>query len=338
METMLDLFNGPSFGLVAMTNAINTGEYSEGELKDILKFEDKKSHLRTIALDKQGGDIYVLANLGNTEPAPAARETERGTHQFDIPRFGERAEFYNATYQGLRGLGTNQELAIEQVRNDELALSARRARKTQEFNRFGAVCGELRNDKGELMANLRTILGDEAAAPVTWNMNHANFDSNEAVTAAKEDSEDYLGDFSPDDWVLLGGRGFHRELRNHKSTKAAFSELQNLEFLRTDDRKKGYVLSDDVWVRSYGREKKNDGSPFLANYQGYLLPRAPGLWLDIFGPSAMQQYMGQVLEFYVGKKEMDFGLGLEALVEMFHIAVCARPGAIKPITIIPKTP
>jgi hypothetical protein len=336
METMLDLFNGSSFGLVAMTNAINSGQYSEGELKDILKFEDKKSHLRNIALDKQGGDIYVLAHLGNTEPAPAARERERSTHQFPIPRFGERAEFYNDSFMGLRALGTNQELAVEQVRDDELALSARRARKTQEFNRFGAVCGELRSDKGHLMANLRTILGDAAAQPIVWNMNTASFDTNTAVTKAKESSEDFLGDFSPDDYVLLGGRGFHRELRNHKSTKDAFSELQNLEFLRTDDRKKGYVISDDVWVRAYGREKKNDGSPFLAEYQGYLLPRAPGLWLDIFGPSAMQQYMGQVLEFYVGKKEMDFGLGLEALIEMFHIAVCCRPGAIVPITITPK--
>jgi hypothetical protein len=335
METMLDIFSGNAFGLVAMTNAVNSLPYSAGELKDILRFEDKKSPTRAVSLDKQSGQIYILNNLADNEPAPAAAEIERSNHVFELPRFGERIEFFNSSFRGLRGTGTNEQMMIEQVRNDGLELGARRLRKTQEFNRFGAVSGEWRNAKGQLLANLRTILGDAAAAPVAWDMNATKFDANEEITKLKETSEDYLGDFVPDDYVLLGGRGFHRELRKHKSVKAAFSELQNLKFLRDDDREKGYVLSDDVLVRSYGREKKNNGQPFLADLQGYFVPRAAGLFIELFGPSDMEEYWGQILEFYVGKKPMDFGKGLEALLEMFHGAICCRPGAIIPVTITP---
>lgn len=335
METMLDLFKGDAFGLVSMTNAVNSLPYSEGELKDICRFEDKMSPTRMVSLDKTAGEIYILDNLGDAEPAPVADEPERENHVFEIVRFGERVNFYNRTFRDVRGTGTNEPMLVEQVRNDGLQLGVRRLKKTQEYNRFGVVSGKWRNAKGQLLADMRTILGDQASPTVTWNLGAAGFNTNKELTKLKTIAEDHLGDFVADDYVLLLGRNGYSEVREHKSTVDAFSELTNLEYRRADDRVKGFVMSEDVLVRSYGREKKNDGSPFLAPNKGYFVPRAAGLFLELFGPSDMDEFLGAINEFYVGKKQMDFGKGLEALLEMYHMPLCCRPGSIIEVDIIP---
>ena len=338
MEQLLDIFSGEAFSLTSMTKAVIEMPYSEGRLKDLLGFEDIQSSTRDVVLDKEAGEIYVLPSLADNEPAPTDKRSTRTAHKLGIPRFGERASMPNAEFMAVRQTGNGNPQIIEMERDKRTGMTLRRHSKTEEWLRFGAVTGVvLDSDRQTTLVNLRTELGVGAQSTATWNLSNAAFNTNEMLTELKEQAEDKLGDYNPDDYILLCGRSAYKNIRKHKSTVAAFSELTNLAFLKSDDRKNGFVLSssDDTDVRlvSYGRERGNDGNPFLADNKAYFCPVGMGLWNELMGPSDIGDYAGQVLPFYTAKKPMDFNKGLEVLVEMYRLAYCARPGAVIEVTV-----
>ncbi|WP_417582907.1 major capsid protein [Pelagibacterium sp.] len=340
MDQLLDIFSGEAFSLTAMTKAVISMDYSEGALADILEFEDDQSPTPDFTLDKEHGEIYVLPALGENEPAPEGKRNKRTAHKMPIPRYAEAATMPNREFMAVRQTGNGNPQIVEMERDKRLMMALRRLAKTEEWIRFGAMTGVIYDaNRTDVLVNLRTELGVDQQATATWNLSAASFNTNEALTELKEQSEDSQGDFNPDDYVLVCGRNAFKNIRKHKSTVAAFSELTNLAFLKADDRKKGFVLSSsdetDVRLVSYGKERGNDGNPFLAANKAYFCPKAPGLWNFVSGPTDIGEFLGAILPFYTAKEPMEYNKGLKALVEMYRIAYCARPGSVIEVTINP---
>lgn len=328
-----NVFTSDSFGAIAITNALNLMETPSTEMDRWFNWNVDYSLLPSVAVDHEVGRMYVLDSIADDAPLPAAKRGERGTYKIDIPRFGERETLLNRSLMGVRDTGTTNLKVIEAERDKALMKIKRRAAHTLGFIKAKLMDGKIYDGSGKLLADFFVTQEQGGQIVIDLDLTVAGVDVNEELVLLKQIAQYVLNetDMSPRGWKLVCGQRANAFLRTDESVKEAMTDVTNVAFLRQDNRD-GIMMASNVNIVSLDREYRGVGFINEGNDPQYgvafLVPEIDDFFNVIFGPSGIEDFLGNPMEFYGLSKLRDARDGVEMFGETYQIAFALLQRAI----------
>lgn len=330
-----NILSSAPFDTVAMTNAIVDMQFVSDGLGQVFDWEVDTSLTDTVALDHEAGLIYLLPSTPRNGEAPIAKRNKRNNAIVTIPGYAERDSVLNSALMGVRETGTLNLKTLEGERNKRLQRMGARLIHTNDHQRAMALTGKIVDSDGVLLADLFNLLGGQQVK-VTWDLTKAGFDLTENLVQLKETSEDLLGGIPIERYVMLTGRNAGRRLRRNKDFKVAAQDAAGF-LLQSRDNRKGVRMAEDIDIVSYARARLQSGvagsGGFIHDDKAYFVPVGPGFARTIYGPSDIEEFFNNPLQFYVSKEPLKNNKGIEMLVESYVLNYFARPQSIIEVTI-----
>lgn len=328
-----NIFTSDAFGAVAITNSLNLMETPSTEMDRWFDFGVDYSLLPTMAVDHEQSRLYVLESVADDAPLPAAKKGTRGTYDITIPRFGERETLINRSMIGVRQTGSNELKIVEAERDKKLAQIKGRAAHTLGFIKAKVLDGKIYDAAGKLLVDFFAKQDVGGQIVIDIDLTVAGLDMNEELVLVKEVCEYVMRetDFPVSGYKLVCGRRANQFIRGNDSVKEAHKDVTNVAFLRQDNRD-GIMLADNVNVVNFTRTHRGVG--FIdegtdPNYGvAYLVPEAPGFFQLAFGPSGIEDFLGNPQEFYGLSKLRDERDGVTLFGETYQIAWAMMQRAI----------
>lgn len=328
-----NVFNSDAFGAIAITKALNLMEPVSTEMDRWFEWEPDYSTLPDVAVDVERGRLYVLASVADDAPLPIAKKGQRGVYKIEIPRFGERETLLNRSLLGVRETGSREVKQIEAERDKRLRLIRNRVQHTKGWLQAKALDGKVYDGDGVLLADFHTKQ-DRGQIVIEIDLTTGP-DVNDEFVLVKEICERVLSEsnFGVTGYKLVCGRRAHQFLRTNDSVKEAMTDPLNNKFLRSDNRD-GFLMADNVNVVNMTRTHAGVGfidegiDPQYGT--AYLVPEAMGFANIVYGPSGVDDFLGNPLEFYGGSEPRKQKDGVELWGDSFMIPYFAiARGVIK---------
>ncbi|MEO9787721.1 MAG: major capsid protein [Aurantimonas coralicida] len=321
-----DIWNGTAFTMIEMVNSINRAQYVPSTLDTAINWEAVECGTPDFALDIiDGGEIDIVPSAPRGAPGDIMDDDKAETQKFPIPGYARQASIYNHEILGARLPGTAGLRTVQSERDRKTAKLRSQFGVTLEHQRSKALSGIITDKNGKVLVNTLQLLG-VTQPTVEIKLGNSAKDLDDQLTDAREMIEDKLGSITPSSYLWLQGRTVNQMVRKNKVYKEMVSNPTNFLLNRGDNRT-GKTISGNIDVESYGR------ADFFNPAKSYLIPIFPGSAKTVWGPSSSEQYLGQILPFYLDKKVLDYGEGMMIRGTMYALSYFTRPEAILEVTV-----
>ncbi|EEE36943.1 hypothetical protein RKLH11_778 [Rhodobacteraceae bacterium KLH11] len=138
----MEQFNDPHFSVIALTAALNDQPFVPGQLGDLDIFEEEGVSTTTVKIDENEGNLDLIEPTTRGGPGQTVGDDDRRGIPFEIDHYEINDAVYADEVQGVRQLGSDDQLETIQSRVDtKLARHARSFDATLEHQRIGAIKG-----------------------------------------------------------------------------------------------------------------------------------------------------------------------------------------------------
>ena len=158
---MLDVFKSNAFGVIPLTDAINSLKYVPGRIGQLGLFSGSGVATTSVAIEEKNGILTLVAPTPRGGPGQTIEKNKRNLRMLAIPHFEINDAIMAEEVQGVRAWGS--ETALEMVQEkiaerDQIHVQSMEA--TSEFSRIGAVKGIVAYaDEGRFNPWLRRVTG-----------------------------------------------------------------------------------------------------------------------------------------------------------------------------------
>ncbi|MCC4298434.1 major capsid protein [Aurantimonas coralicida] len=326
-----DIWDGTAFTLVQMVQSINRAPYVPSVLDQVIPWEEIDCPTPDFALDiTDTGEIDIVPSAPRGSPGDIMDDDKAETAKFPIPGYARQASVYNHEVLGARLPGGAGLRTVQSERDRKTAKLRAQFGLTLEHQRSKALTGVITDKNGKVLVNTLDLLG-VSQPKVEITLGDSAEDLSDQLVDLKEMTEDALGAYTPERYVWLHGRNVNQKVRKDEGYKKLVTPPTDYRLTTGDNRglNGAKLIQDNVWVTSYAR------AGFFDPDKSYLIPIFQGCAKTVFGPSSSEQYLGQVLPFYLDKKKMDFDEGLLIRGTMYAMNYFTRPECITEVTIKP---
>lgn len=331
---MLDIFNTNAFGLVALTDAINSIKFVPGRIGALGLFNETSISTTTVAIEEKGGILNLVAPSPRGGVGSTQDKIKRTLRSIAVPHFELLGGLNADEVQGVRSWGSETETETAMAKVAEyMAIQAQSLEATHEYSRIGAVKGLITYADATTL-DLFSTFGVTQIAERDWDLDNASPAAGilrktcAAVIrqiAAELDGVPFSGIYA------LCGDAWFDDLIAHTEVRASYLQQQEASQLRT-----GYI--DGGAGGSYG--SFNFGGITFENYRGavgatgfvntdkcHVFPTGvPSLFRTYYAPADLMDTvntMGQPM--YAYQRERDDGKGLYFTTQMNALDICTRP-------------
>lgn len=323
-----DIWSGTAFTMIEMVQSINRAQYVPSTLDTAINWEPVECGTPDFALDIiDGGEIDIVPSAPRGAPGDIMDDDKAESQKFPIPGYARQASIYNHEILGARLPGTAGLRTVQSERDRKTAKLRSQFGLTLEHQRSKSLSGIIEDKNGKVLVDTLKLLGVQQPK-VQLDLGNSAKDLDDQLTDAREMIEDKLGSITPERYIWLQGRAVNQKVRANKAYKEMVSNPTNYLINRGDNRT-GKLISENISIESYGRAN------FFDPTKSYLIPVFPGSAKTVWGPSSSEQYLGQILPFYLDKKILDYGEGLMIRGTMYALSYFTRPEAILEVTIKP---
>lgn len=304
----LDIFNDDAFSTVSLTAAINDEETPQTPIAEAGLFEEKSSRTTGVSVERKA-NVLSLVPAGERGSASSGRErTKRRKVWFEAVHLPERGAVLADDVQNVRAFGSETELeSVQTIVNEELNSMKSNLEATHEWQRLGAIRGEVLDADGDVLVDMFDKFDFTKQTHQLGLADNASKIRNTAVAAKRLTTKALKNPIVKGYFGFLGNDYFDAFVA-HPDVERAYDRWQEGQFNRQDLRQ-GFTFAGVTWV-NYDVEV--GGTKFVADDAGLLLPIIPGMLQSIFCPA---DYMSTVntngLPFYANKKTIDMEKGLE---------------------------
>jgi hypothetical protein len=318
------IFEDDAFSVSSLTAAINDQEYLPGRISSLGLFREEGINTLTVQIEKDGDTLALVPAGERGTSGLVVGGTKRQLIPFNTVHLPERFTIKADEIQGIRAFGTRSELqAVQDVVNKRLAKARRQLDATHEFQRMGALNGQVLDADGKtvLLDIYKTFGVQRKKLP----MGLGNPDTELRVRAgeALDMQEEALGSITSSGSRAFCGKNFWNKLIVHKSVKETYLNTMQAASLRGDARE-SFEFGGIVWERYRG---KVAGVSFVHDDKALLIPEGvPDLYISSFAPADyMETANTQGLPYYSKIEPLAFNKGVAGEAQSNPLHMCTRP-------------
>ncbi|MQR02329.1 major capsid protein [Glaciimonas soli] len=323
----LDIFNDDAFSVQSLTKAINDTPFQPMKIGQMGIFSEEGITTTAVSIEKEGTTLSLVPSAARGAPGVPIGNDKRTLISLNTIHLPQRASVIADEVQNLRAFGSESEVqSVQTVVNKKLAKARRNIDVTMEYQRIGAIKGQVMDADGA------TVLADMFSTFGVKQTTHAmalGSDSTKVrikTVEAKRKLEEALGGLMYSDLTALCSASFFDALVGHPVVEKAYDRYLNGEFLREDQRK-GFFFAGVYWEEYRGNVAGRD---FIELDTAYLIPSGvPDLFITNFAPA---DYMETVntngLPYYAKQEAMRMNKGVEIEAQSNPISICTRPQTI----------
>ncbi|WP_070415219.1 major capsid protein [Pseudomonas lundensis] len=318
------IFEDDAFSVSSLTAAINDQEYLPGRISSLGLFREEGISTITVQIEKDGDTLALVPAGERGTSGLVVGGTKRLMIPFNTVHLPERFTIKADEIQGIRAFGSRTELqSVQDVVNKRLAKARRQLDATHEFQRMGALNGQVLDADGKTV--LLDIYKTFGVTRKKLRMELNNPDTKVRVKCgeALDMQEDALGSITSTGSRALCGKTFWNELITHKSVEETYLNTQQAAALRGDARE-SFEFGGIVWERYRG---KVAGISFVHDDKALLIPEGvPDLYISSFAPADyMETVNTQGIPYYSKIEPLPFNKGVVGEAQSNPLHLCTRP-------------
>ncbi|PLR61149.1 major capsid protein E [Pseudomonas sp. QC2] len=318
------IFEDDAFSVSSLTAAINDQEYLPGRISSLGLFREEGISTITVQIEKDGDTLALVPAGERGTSGLVVGATKRHLIPFNTVHLPERFTIKADEIQGIRAFGSRTELqSVQDVVNKRLAKARRQLDATHEFQRMGALNGQVLDADGKTV--LLDIYKTFGVSRKKLRMELNNPDTKVRVKCgeALDMQEDALGSITSTGSRALCGKTFWNELITHKSVEETYLNTQQAAALRGDARE-SFEFGGIVWERYRG---KVAGISFVHDDKALLIPEGvPDLYISSFAPADyMETVNTQGIPYYSKIEPLPFNKGVAGEAQSNPLHLCTRP-------------
>lgn len=326
---MLDVFRNDAFSAVSLTAAILKAPYKPSRIGQLGLFREKGITTTTVVIEEKDGALELIPSSPRGGPAENLGPQRRTARAFVVPHYEKDSTIYADSVQNVRAFGSDDQLqGVQALVDERLAILRAQHEVTLEWQRMGAIRGQILDADGSVMFDLFDEFG---VAQQTMVIDIGADDVRNQAVAAQRLIEDELGAEPVTGYRGFCGDHFFDELIAAEAVRESV-KFQESNTLRTDLRK-GFEYGGVVWENYRGRVS---GQDFVGNGDCYLVPEGTSIFQTAFAPADFLEAVNTVgLPIYV--KQAPDPSGLNRFVRLHSqsnpLALNTRPRAVVKLTI-----
>ncbi len=318
------IFEDDAFSVSSLTAAINDQEYLPGRISSLGLFREEGISTLTVQIEKDGDTLALVPASERGTSGLVVGGTKRQMIPFNTVHLPERFTIKADEIQGIRAFGSRTELqSVQDVVNKRLAKARRQLDATHEFQRMGALNGQILDADGK--TSLLDIYKTFGVVRKKLPMGLGNPDTELRVRAgeALDMQEEALGSITSTGSRAFCGKNFWNKLIVHKSVKETYLNTMQAASLRGDARE-SFEFGGIVWERYRG---KVAGVSFVHDDKALLIPEGvPDLYISSFAPADyMETVNTQGIPYYSKIEPLPFNKGVAGEAQSNPLHLCTRP-------------
>ena len=318
------IFEDDAFSVSSLTAAINDQEYLPGRISSLGLFREEGISTLTVQIEKDGDTLALVPAGERGTSGLVVGGTKRQMIPFNTVHLPERFTIKADEIQGIRAFGSRTELqSVQDVVNKRLAKARRQLDATHEFQRMGALNGQILDADGK--TSLLDIYKTFGVVRKKLPMGLGNPDTEVRVRAgeALDMQEEALGSITSTGSRAFCGKNFWNKLIVHKSVKETYLNTMQAASLRGDARE-SFEFGGIVWERYRG---KVAGVSFVHDDKALLIPEGvPDLYISSFAPADyMETVNTQGIPYYSKIEPLPFNKGVAGEAQSNPLHLCTRP-------------
>ncbi|QQD56218.1 major capsid protein [Pseudomonas fluorescens BBc6R8] len=320
------IFEDDAFSVSSLTAAINEQEYLPGRISSLGLFREEGISTLTVQIEKDGDTLALVPSGERGTSGLVVGGTKRTLIPFNTVHLPERFTIKADEIQGIRAFGTRSELqAVQDVVNKRLAKARRQLDATHEFQRMGALNGQVLDADGKtvLLDIYKSFGVNRQKLPM--GLNSPDTELRIKCGEALDMQEEALGSVTSSGSRALCGKNFWNKLIVHKSVKETYLNTMQAASLRGDARE-SFEFGGIVWERYRG---KVAGVAFVHDDKALLIPEGvPDLYISSFAPADyMETVNTQGIPYYSKIEPLPFNKGVAGEAQSNPLHLCTRPRA-----------
>jgi len=321
------IFDDEAFNVATLTAAINEQEYVPGRIGALGLFEEEGVTTLTVQIEKDGDNLALVPAGERGVSGLVVGGSKRILIPFNTVHLPQRFAIKADEIQGIRAFGTLTELqAVQDVVNKRLAKARRQLDATHEFQRMGAIKGQVLDADGTTV--LLDIYARFGVQKQEHSMGLTDPERNVQVECveALDMQEDALGSITSSGSRAFCGKTFWSKLISHPSVVETYKGTQQAAALRGDGRE-SFDFGGITWERYRG---KVAGVAFIADDEARLVPEGvPDLFISAFAPADYMETVNTLgIPYYSKLEPMQFGKGVAGEAQSNPLHLCTRPRAV----------
>lgn len=321
------------FTKAELTGWVNKQPFIPEYLAKWLNWNMEGLTLRTALIEYLHGSISLIPQAPVGAPGYSPDDDVRDGVSVTVPHFPMRKSLFATEFEGVRAVGSELLETVEDKRNKVLLQLNRYNRAIWEVARMGAITGLVIGHNGQIRHNWYNTFKDEDGNALTQTTHEIDFSSantniRSELIAARDKSEEKLGDLSADGYIAICGKNRFREITDHPKFEKAFERYNDGSALRDDLGVEGFKIANDIHVVKYGRSKIGN-IQVIGDNDMYICPRAEGMYEMRFAPGTGMSDLGTTgRPEYVSTKLLDHDAGIEMKGQTNPLAWVSRLDAI----------
>lgn len=320
----IEIFNDDAFSVSSLTAAINDQEYLPGRISSLGLFQEEGITTLTVQIEKDGDTIALVPAGERGTSGLVVGGSKRNLIPFNTVHLPERFAIKADEIQGIRAFGTRSELqSVQDVVNKRLAKCRRQLDATHEFQRMGALNGQILDADGTtvLLDIYKTFGVSRKKMPM--GLNNPDTEIRVKCGEALDLQEEALGSITSSGARAFCGKNFWNKLIAHAKVKETFLNTLQAAALRGDARE-SFEFGGIVWERYRG---KVAGVSFVHDDKALLIPEGvPDLYISVFAPADyMETVNTEGLPYYSKIEPLPFGKGMAGEAQSNPLHLCTRP-------------
>lgn len=319
-------FDSDIFTLQSLTAAINEVEYAPRRLGEMGLFDEEGIATTTVVIEKEGRQLGLVPAKERGAPGQVVGADKRTGVTFTAVHLPTVATILADEVQNVRAFGSEDSAqAIQAVVNRRLAKMAQRLEVTNEYQRIGAVKGQILDADGTtVLVDLFSAFGISQQS-VQFVLDTTTTKVQVKCLEVLEKIEEGLGDMAFDGVTVLCGSSFWAKLIGHAKVEEAY-KYQQSDRLRADGRE-SFTFGGCTFERYRGGV---GGTPFVPTTEAYAVPTGVmDLFITRFAPADYMEAVNSLgLPMYSSSEELRHGKGVELEAQSNPITLCTRPQSV----------
>lgn len=337
---MLDIFNNDAFSVTSLTDAISEKKVRPGRLGELGLFTTTSVTTLTIALERIGDTIQLVAPTPRGGPGEVRDGEKRSIENISIPHFQRDWSVVADEVQGIRAYGSETQLmTVQGIVAQKIAINLADLDLTDEYSRIGAIQGVVTYKGGQTL-DLFNKFGVAQPAEVDFDLDNAN--PGEGILRKKcvamiRAARAALGGVPFDYLHCFVGDNFFDDLLSHKEVRETYKGWTAAQILRESYIGKNrssnpmFEFGDIVWENYGAIDSQGDGAlmGISTNEAKFVPVGVPGLFRTYYGPA---DYMETVNTLgrprYAKQWPMQNGKGVQGETQTNALHIATRPGCL----------
>ena len=320
------IFEDDVFSVSSLTAAINDQEYLPGRISGLNLFREEGISTLTVQIEKDGETLALVPAGERGTSGLVVAGSRRQLIPFNTVHLPERFTIKADEIQGIRAFGARSELqAVQDVVNKRLAKARRQLDATHEFQRMGALNGQVLDADGKtILLDIYKTFGVQRQK-MSMGLNSPDTELRVKCGEALDMQEDALGSITSTGSRAFCGKNYWNKLIVHRSVKETYLNSQQAAALRGDARE-SFEFGGIVWERYRG---KIAGVSFVHDDKALLIPEGvPELYISSFAPADyMETVNTQGIPYYSKIEPLPFNKGVAGEAQSNPLHLCTRPRA-----------